>query len=75
MLTFELGQKDFKDRVSKLSIKNPKTIFPTISILQYLSWTYVGSPIFEINDKNISNSLAHANLSLGKLSKCHPNRT
>jgi hypothetical protein len=39
MLPFELGIHSingFKYRVSKLSIKNPKTIFPTISILKYL---------------------------------------
>jgi hypothetical protein len=47
ILPFELGiqsKKVFKDRVTKLSIKNPKTIFPTIPILQSLSWTSVVSP-------------------------------
>jgi hypothetical protein len=47
MLPFDIGiqsKNSFKDKVSKLSIKNPKTIFPTISILQYLYWTSIVSP-------------------------------
>jgi hypothetical protein len=35
--------------VPKLSIKNPKTIFATIFILQYLSWTFVVSIVFDID--------------------------
>jgi hypothetical protein len=56
MLPFELAiqsKNTFKDRVSKLSIKNPKKIFPTICIFNiYLG--HLHSPlIFDINDNTI----------------------
>lgn len=51
------NKNSFKDSVSKLGIKNPKTIFLTIFIFQYLTWTYVVSHIFGINDKNISSNI------------------